>query len=96
MLTIRDIQAVGETVNIASRHMPFLATCLTRSLVLTWMLRRRGVRSDLRIGVHLARGTLYAHAWVECDGVPVNDRADIATEFAPFAEVLPTTAFDRA
>ena len=96
ILTIRDIQAVGETVNIASRHMPFPATCLTRSLVLIWMLRRRGVRSDLRIGVHLARGTLYAHAWVECEGVPVNDRADIAIEFPPFGEVLPTSAFDRA
>ena len=96
ILTVRDIQAFGESVNIAARHTPFPATCLTRSLLLNWMLQRRGVRSDLRIGVQLALGTLYAHAWVECDGVPVNDRADIATEFAPFAEVLPTSAFDRA
>lgn len=95
-LTIVDIQAVGESVNIAARHTPFPATCLTRSLLLHWMLQRRGVRSDLRIGVHLDRGMLSAHAWVECDGVPVNDRADIGTEFAPFAEVLPATAFDRA
>ena len=96
ILTIRDIQAFGESVNIAARLTPFPATCLTRSLLLNWMLQRRGVHSDLRIGVHLARGTLFAHAWVECDGVPVNDRAEIATEFAPFAEVLPTTAFDHA
>lgn len=96
MLTIPDIQALGESVNIAARHAPFPATCLTRSLLLNWMLQRRGVRSDLRIGVRLTHGKLYAHAWVECGGVPVNDRADIATEFPPFAEVLPTTAFDRA
>ena len=96
ILTIPDIQAVGESVNIAARHTPFPATCLTRSLLLNWMLQRRGVRSDLRIGVRLAGGTLYAHAWVECDGVPVNDRADIASEFAAFEDAVPDTAFDRA
>ena len=96
ILTIRDIQALGESVNIAARLTPFPATCLTRSLLLNWMLQRRGVHNDVRIGVHLARGTLFAHAWVECDGVPVNDRAEIATEFAPFAEVLPAAVFDHA
>lgn len=95
-LTIPDIRAAGESVNIAARYTPFPVTCLTRSLLLNWILQRSGVRSDLRIGVHLERGTLHAHAWVECEGTPVNDRADIAAEFVPFAEVLPTTSFDRA
>jgi hypothetical protein len=41
-MPLPDIQALGELVNIAARHTPFHATCLTRSLLLVWMLRQRG------------------------------------------------------
>ena len=88
-----DLRALGEAVNIAARHTPFPATCLTRSLLLGWLLRRRGVASDLRIGVRLTQGVLDAHAWVECGCVPVNDRPDIATQFASFGDIVPLDAF---
>lgn len=92
---ISDIKVIGETVNIAARHTPFPVTCLTRSLLLNWMLRQRGVSGNLRIGVRLLSGALSAHAWVECDGVPVNDRADVATEFAAFEDAVPASAFEN-
>jgi len=92
-LALPDIQALGEAVNIAARHTPFPATCLTRSLLLGWLLRRRGVASSLRIGVRLPQGALDAHAWVECAGVPVNDRSDIAAQFASFGDLVPLDAF---
>jgi len=92
-LALPDIQALGEAVNIAARHTPFPATCLTRSLLLGWLLRRRGVASDLRIGVRLTQGALDAHAWVESAGVPVNDQADIAAQFASFGDIVPLQAF---
>ena len=88
-----DVLGLAEAVNIAARHTLFHATCLTRSLLLCWLLRRRGIPSELRIGVNLSAGTLRAHAWVECAGYPVNDRADIADEFKPFAFPPPLTAF---
>ena len=88
-----DVLALAEAVNIAARHTPFHATCLTRSLLACWLLRRRGVSSELRIGVNLSSGTLKAHAWVEYTGQPVNDRADIADEFKPFASPPAETAF---
>ena len=92
-LTLPEIQALGEAVNIAARHTPFPATCLARSLLLGWLLHRRGIHSDLRIGVRLIQGALDAHAWVECDGLPVNDRPDVASDFAPFGDPVPATAF---
>jgi len=92
-LTLPVIKALGEAVNIASRHTPFPVTCLTRSLLLGWLLRRRGVASDLRIGVRLTQGMLDAHAWVECDGVPVNDRPDVSARFASFGDLIPIKAF---
>ena len=96
MMPMPEIQALGEAVNIAARHTPFHATCLTRSLLLGWMLHRRGVASDLRIGVRLTQGVLDAHAWVECEGVPMNDQPDVASQFAPFGDLVPTTAFDAS
>ena len=92
-VTLPVIQALGEIVNIAARHTPFPATCLTRSLLLGWLLRRRGIQSDLRIGVRLTNGALDAHAWVECGGIPVNDKSDVASDFASFGDLVPVKAF---
>lgn len=92
LVPISVIRTVGLAVNIAARHTPFPATCLTRSLLLGWLLRRRGVPSDLRIGVRLAKGVLDAHAWVECGGVPVNDSLDVGSQFAAFSDLVPSKA----
>ncbi len=80
-------RALGDLVNLAARRGPFRANCLTRSLVLQWLLRRRGIASQLRIGVRRPRGALDAHAWVEYAGVPVNDRADVARDYAVFGQL---------
>ena len=92
-LALPVIRALGEAINIAARHSPFPATCLTRSLLLGWLLRRRGVQSQLRIGVRLTQGALDAHAWVECEGIPVNDRPDVNAQFASFGDLIPLAAF---
>jgi len=86
--TREDLEAMGALVNIAGNHAPWPSTCLTRSLLLGWLLGRRGVRSELRIGVRLDEGRLDAHAWVEYEGKPINDAFDVATRFAPFDEPL--------
>ena len=92
-ITLPKIQALGELVNIAARHTLGSRTCLTRSLLLGWLLRRRGVQSQLRIGVRVTQGALDAHAWVECEGVPVNDSLDVSAQFASFGELIPLKAF---
>jgi hypothetical protein len=46
--------------------------CLQRSTVATWLLRRRGVPADLVIGFRPT--PIDSHAWVEVNGVVVNDR----------------------
>lgn len=88
-----EIERFATLLNLAARYTPAPSTCLTRSLVLVWLLKRRGVASRLRIGVRLADGLLDAHAWVEYRGVPVNDRQDIADQFAVFSQSLPLRAF---
>lgn len=72
-------------VDIASRYCPGGRNCLVRSLALFGVLRRAGVAAVLRVGVGQTAPELQAHAWVEIDGAPVNDRADVALRYAPFA-----------
>jgi hypothetical protein len=85
-LTAAELPRLGQLVNAATHHTLGPANCLTRSLYLWWWLRRRGVDSQVRIGVRIAGSTLEAHAWVEHAGVPINDRNDVSTDFPPFAE----------
>ena len=52
----------------AARHLPFQPNCLEQSLALWWLLRRRGIPADLRIGVRKDAANFEAHAWVEAGG----------------------------
>ncbi|MDG4598250.1 MAG: lasso peptide biosynthesis B2 protein [Candidatus Contendobacter sp.] len=77
-------QAIARLVGGAAAWSLHCPTCLHRSLTLWWLLRRRGIASELRIGVRLEQGRFEAHAWVERQGAALNDRADISQDFAPF------------
>jgi hypothetical protein len=88
-----QLLALGRVVNVAARHAFGPATCLSRSLVLRWLLQRRGIETQLRIGVRLAGGELDAHAWVEHAGVPLNDSADVGERYAAFDGELSADSF---
>ncbi len=75
-------------VAAAAHHAPYATACLPRSLTLWWLLRRQGVAGELRIGVARVDRELRAHAWVERDGVVLNDAQDIGERFAAF-DALP-------
>ncbi len=57
-------------IQSASRAVPH-ATCLTQALALHHLLRREGYAGTVQIGVSQAEGRFAAHAWVECNGVPL-------------------------
>ena len=54
---------------IAGRRGPIHATCLRQSLLVYWLLRRRGLAPELKIGVQRIPGAMDAHAWVELEGI---------------------------
>lgn len=66
-----QVQRTASLVALASRATG--TRCLTRSLTLTRVLARRGVASDLRIGVRPEDRGIEAHAWVEWMGTALND-----------------------
>ena len=88
-----ELKRTGALVNAAAHRVLGPDNCLTRSLYLWWLLRRRGVGCELRIGVRLGDGTLEAHAWVEHAGIPVNDRDDVGDTFGAFEDAVSPSRF---
>ncbi len=58
---------LAHIVERSLRPLPTDTRCLMRSLVLTGLLARRGVRSEIGIGAEPGE-TFQAHAWVEHGG----------------------------
>jgi hypothetical protein len=46
------------------------------------LLRRRGIESDIRLGVRKQDGRVAGHAWVEHLGQPINDADDVNDRYA--------------
>lgn len=77
-----QVMEVARRVATAAAFYPGRAQCLEQSLALFLLLRRRGIGAELRIGVQPFPFT--AHAWVEHEGRPVNEREDYVTRLAAF------------
>jgi len=62
-------EEIARIVEVASRRMPWLKTCLAQALAAQVLLTRRGYPALLRIGVARGdQGEFQAHAWVESRG----------------------------
>lgn len=59
-------------VTVAGRYSPFRSTCLKEAVVLASLLKRRGIATQLRIGVSRQEGRFKAHAWLERNGQTVD------------------------
>lgn len=65
---------------IADRQSP-RPRCLPRALLLAGLLRRRRIGAELCLGTRTG-GPFDAHAWIEIDGQPVNEAADLHTTYS--------------
>jgi len=76
-------QQIAKMVRVAAVYGRFGATCLPQSMVLWRFLQGQGIGCDLRLGARRENGNFEAHAWVEVDGVALNDAADVGERFRP-------------
>lgn len=82
---------VTKDVTRVSRRRPLTSIgvdCLAESLVLESALLRQGIDAAVHIGVNPSDKS-DAHAWVEVDGVPLNDSLDVAERMLSFDKPLP-------
>jgi hypothetical protein len=67
-------------VALACAFYPGRALCLERSWVLYYLLRHQGI--DVRFATGVKVDPFGAHAWVEYQGVPLNDVAEHVALYA--------------
>jgi len=76
-------RVIARMAAATARHLPVRTNCLERSLVLWWLLQRRGIAADLRIGARKVADRFEAHAWVDFDG-SVAGASEEHLHFVPF------------
>ena len=59
-------------------------TCLEQSLVLWYLLESQGIPARFRIGVRKVDGKFEAHAWVEHEGIALNQAEEVHQHYAAF------------
>ena len=59
---LRYGQMIARMVSVAANHGLYRANCLKKSLVLWWLLKRKGIEADLHIGVQKKGELLDAHS----------------------------------
>jgi hypothetical protein len=76
-------------VNAAIGHVWRASTCLEKSLALWWLLGRQGIACEVRIGARKRGGKFEAHAWLERDGVAINEPQQEHRHYAAFDATFP-------
>jgi hypothetical protein len=66
-----------------SARTPLAHNCMHRSLALQRILARRGIAAKLCIGIGRKPNLFPGHAWLEVDGVVVNDDAEVVSRYVP-------------
>jgi Transglutaminase-like superfamily len=76
------VDHVCEAVNHACIWYPRRTLCLKRSAITTCLLRSEGVRAEWVVGAQPL--PFRAHAWVELEGRPINERSDVRSTYTVF------------
>jgi hypothetical protein len=72
---------VARLVSVAAHRGPYRANCLRQALVAWWLLGRRGIETNLVVGVRKDEQGFAAHAWVEFNGDVIIGGADSPERF---------------
>lgn len=63
-------------------------SCLQRSLTLWTLLLKRGVCADLKVGYRSQYGAIEAHAWLEHQGLLINESLAVASTYVTSTEAM--------
>ncbi|MGA8429224.1 MAG: lasso peptide biosynthesis B2 protein [Candidatus Sulfotelmatobacter sp.] len=74
------IDKIPMAVNYACVWYPKQALCLQRSFVTTYLLRKYGIAAQMVLGAQ--KLPFKAHAWVEVEGLAINERSDVQATYA--------------
>ena len=81
---LEAVLGISRMVRAATRYGFVRSSCLEESLTLWHLLRKQGYEAKLRIGVRKAAQKFEAHAWVEHNGVALNQAEQMHRHYAAF------------
>jgi len=79
-----ETKLVWRMVLAAGRYSLLKGTCLEQSLALWWLLARKGIVTQLRIGARKSGEKFEAHAWVERNGSAIGEPDSTHLHYAAF------------
>ncbi|HXL21999.1 MAG TPA: lasso peptide biosynthesis B2 protein [Candidatus Dormibacteraeota bacterium] len=85
----QKLEVTVRMVKAAVRHGLGHPTCLEESLTLWWLLASQGIPSEVRIGIRKQAENFEAHAWVERDGIALNEPEAKHRHYEAFASEFP-------
>lgn len=74
-------------VSVASQYGLIRATCLRQALLVFWLLRCKGIFTDLRIGVRREDESVIAHAWLKYGDEVISESSQVEKNFTAFADL---------
>ena len=80
--TIEQVNAIIKLSEIAGRFHIRKMNCLRRCISQEKMLKKRGFKPCMHIGVRFENQQLKAHAWLTLQGIVINDSADVSTRYS--------------
>jgi len=78
-------QRCAELTAIAAHHCLPRGSCFPQSLALCWLLRKKGLEAQIRIGIKPHSAPLLAHAWVEYQAMVLGNQE---SEYSAFPDLL--------
>jgi len=78
---VRAVREARRAQQIVRRSTGMGGSCLVRSLSLWTMLLRRGLTTEIRVGLRRREGKIEGHAWIEYRGVPINEDEKIVQTY---------------
>jgi transglutaminase superfamily protein len=79
-----EARSITRLLSAAASHLFVRTNCLEQASALCYVLRRRGIPAELRIGARKDSAGLEAHAWVEHLSIPLNEDRGEHLHFLPF------------
>lgn len=88
---VTEVERLRYWIRFTKLNGPYRGNCLSRSLVLWWLLQRQGIRCEMRIGTRQSMGEFQAHAWLEYQGAPVNAGPRVHQNYLAFKQIFTST-----
>ena len=75
---VATARQVGRSVAAVARTLPGRPQCLAQALAARAMLKRRGIASELNLGVNTDRAAVNAHAWLAVGSQIITGGPDVS------------------